>query len=58
MKRRCFMCNGTSKICRVCGEAENVCKCEDGCDPEDCPDCEGTGIASADIEESDREGKA
>lgn len=52
MKRQCFICDGTGQKCQACGESEAVC---DGyCDPEhggliDCPDCKGTGVASADL---------
>lgn len=48
-KRSCFMCNGTGSMCDVCGEAEGVCSCPlDEQELADCPDCDGTGIASAD----------
>ena len=47
-RRACFMCNGTGMMCDICGEAENVCDCGEEAAPADCPDCEGTGIASAD----------
>ena len=61
-KRQCFICNGTGSQCMSCGEASDVCGCENenGDNPEDfddCEDCFGTGIASADIEESDLDPK-
>ncbi len=44
---KCFMCDGTGKLCPVCGEPEKACHCgEDfGSTPamDDCPDCSGTG---------------
>lgn len=49
-QRTCFLCNGGGKMCGRCGEAVSVCICE-GEEPqeEDCKDCRGTGIASADL---------
>jgi len=50
-QRPCFMCNGTGQMCDICGEAENVCDCDDEAILVDCSDCEGSGIASADREQ-------
>lgn len=55
MKRRCFVCDGSGQKCNICGESEAVCGCDE-LDMDDCGDCYGTGIASADIEESDLKG--
>lgn len=63
-EKPCFECNGTGLMCDCCGEAENVCCCED--EPgsmgkphcSDCECCEGTGYvevgAPASGEESGR----
>lgn len=50
-QRRCFVCNGTGYMCNVCGEAENACHCDEGKPPDTrpCDDCDGSGIASADL---------
>lgn len=52
-KRPCFICNGTGEMCGSCGEASNCDPCEDDGHPslENCKDCKGTGIASADLED-------
>lgn len=45
---RCFRCDGTGKLCNVCGEAPATCRC-DGTDVDNdeqwyaCDDCGGTG---------------
>lgn len=54
-KRGCFTCGASGNMCDTCGEPEGVCDCEDS-SYSDCEDCLGTGIASADIEESDLRG--
>jgi len=54
-RRPCFTCAGSGQVCVVCGESEPVCDCDDQ-DLADCEDCIGTGITSADIEESDLRG--
>lgn len=54
-KRNCFVCNGTGDMCDACGEAENVCDCDDEQILVDCVDCEGSGIASADRETTSNE---
>lgn len=38
-----FDCNGTGQMCGNCGEAENVCQCDDESNLEKCVDCDGTG---------------
>lgn len=48
-QRRCFECNGTGQMCNICGEAENVCGCDE-LDMRDCESCGGNGIAAADQE--------
>jgi len=51
-KRKCFFCDGSGHKCNRCGESDSVCHCEsEGETPDlgDCPECEGTGIASADL---------
>lgn len=60
-KSRCFTCTGMGNMCDRCGESEAACECpadtaDDDCQVlSSCDDCFGTGIASADIEESDLE---
>jgi hypothetical protein len=60
MARPCFLCDGTGRKCICCGESAAIC---DGyCDPDeggltDCEECEGTGIASADLKQQ-REAEA
>lgn len=52
IQRPCFLCDGTGMKCSCCGESSAVCdgSCEDGPhDQIDCVECEGTGIASADL---------
>jgi len=43
---RCFRCDGTGKLCEVCGETESVCEGDEG-DHDyvegPCEDCKGTG---------------
>jgi hypothetical protein len=42
----CFRCDGTGKICDVCGESPLACECDEcdgGCVASDCEDCGGTG---------------
>jgi hypothetical protein len=53
-RRSCFTCNGTGELCGVCGEAVDVCDCEDGPNNHSCKDCFGTGIASADLTEEEK----
>jgi hypothetical protein len=53
MSKPCFRCDGTGKICNICGESEKACSCDateieeheaDGFDQfDDCEDCKGTG---------------
>lgn len=56
-KRACFMCNGTGQMCGDCGEAVNVCKCDDGPRESDCESCGGNGIAPLDQDENDKNRK-
>ena len=37
-----FTCDGTGKMCNICGESEVCCGCDDE-DLGDCTDCDGTG---------------
>lgn len=42
----CFKCNGSTELCNSCGEARNVCSCEDDGNEPDfaaCDNCNGTG---------------
>ena len=43
MANICFRCDGNGKLCNVCGESERACKCDEGFDPYECPDCNGKG---------------
>ncbi len=54
MASRCFLCDGTGKMCNICGESKLACSCTPGEVEEylaknggeqfaDCPDCEGLG---------------
>lgn len=39
-----FDCNGCGTMCYNCCEAEDACRCENGCPGVDkCEDCDGTG---------------
>lgn len=40
---KCFRCDGSKKICNICGDSILACECEDGAEEIDCPDCNGTG---------------
>jgi len=53
-KRRCFLCDGSGNHCNLCGESARVCECEAD-DWNECQSCNGTGIASADLEPADKE---
>lgn len=46
-KRPCFICNGTGQTCKICGEAENACSCDDG-EMTACENCGGDGVAPID----------
>jgi hypothetical protein len=43
----CFRCDGTGKLCNLCGEAPQACRCEKNGEEDhewyDCDDCGGTG---------------
>lgn len=43
MSTQCFRCDGSGEIRNACGETEVVCRCEDGFEDGDCPDCNGSG---------------
>lgn len=55
MPKGCFKCDGSGKICNICGESEPACGCsEDEIEEyldenpleeqyDDCEDCKGTG---------------
>jgi hypothetical protein len=52
-----FICNGTGKMCNVCGEASNACMCEEGDeDFRDCESCKGTGqvTESTDVKKTNK----
>ncbi len=34
----CFRCDGTKRICNICGESGRACRCEEE-DFAECPDC-------------------
>lgn len=34
----CFRCDGTKRICNICGESGRACRCEEE-DFSECPDC-------------------
>jgi len=40
---RCFRCDGTGELCRVCGETEKACLCDGAFALMECEDCNGTG---------------
>ena len=56
-RRPCFVCDGTGEMCDCCGESIKVCECEeDDKSWVSCKDCNGHGIASADLTEEEKSG--
>jgi uncharacterized radical SAM superfamily Fe-S cluster-containing enzyme len=56
-RRPCFRCDGTGELCDSCGESIKACLCdEDDKIWVSCGDCNGHGIASADLTEEEKNG--